>query len=117
MSLPQMLVAIGVATERLLGVVEMEHTQAVAANLAIELLPRRGVSLFRADIVPGDEDVAGIEADPDAIVKFRWGQFEQAPEMPETAAKIGTLPRRRLQQHHRTLGLGQGARHPCGHAL
>ncbi len=88
MPLPDPLVAIGVAAERLLGVVEVQDAQAVAPDLAVELRPGRGVPFRRADIVPGDEDVAGIEADADAIEERGRGQFEQAGEVRMAARSV-----------------------------
>jgi len=65
--LPDMLVPIQPRPEPLLGVVQVEGAEPVQANQPVEGLERGCEPFLAADIVAGREEVAGVEAEAEAL--------------------------------------------------
>ena len=63
--------AIDPAGERLLRVVEMKDLEPFEADLPIEQIERRRVSIGRCDVVAGGQQMTGVEADAQPRVPFR----------------------------------------------
>src|ERR1043165_5684496 len=95
-SLADVLVAVDARAERLLRVVEGERADFADADVRVDLVDDALPSAARADVVAGGEDVAGVDADADALL-FVDEVYDPA-ELLERAAEAGALPRGGLEE-------------------
>ena len=91
------LVAIDAAAERGLRVVQVKPVQAVQSNHAIEPREHIAVTALARDVVPGGQQVAGVE--PHADARRLVGQLQDARELLERVAEHRALSSRVLGQH------------------
>src|SRR5207253_5467705 len=87
LALADVLVPIHPGAQRLHAVVEMEGLDERHAQHAIESLECRLVAAVGADVVPGSEDVAGIEADRHPLRAL--AQVAHGPQLLESASQAG----------------------------
>ena len=88
-------VAVGVAAEGFLAVVGVDHLQPLETDDLVKEPQGLGVGFGCADVVPGGENVAGVEADGEALRVL--DAFYDAGEMLKPAAEIRPLPGRGFQ--------------------
>ncbi len=85
LSLTDVLVPVDTRAERLLRVVEVEGTDVIEADEALDLSRQPLVAVTGPDVVAGGKDVAGVDADADALavveaVEDRSELFDRAAE-------------------------------------
>src|SRR5205807_5496277 len=119
LSLADLLVAVHARAERFHAVVEVESPQPFDAQYFIELLERFVISAVRRNVVSGREDVAGVEADGDAIRTL--AALADRAQLLESPTQRIALTGGRLQQHQAgpamaredaVEGIGDGAQPP-----
>src|SRR5688572_30268063 len=92
-------------SERLFRVVEMERTDVLDADVFLEIVDRPFVLTRGTDVVTGGEDVAGIDADADAVSFV--DEPEHLSELCEGTAETRSLSSGCLQErHHLVIGDG-----------
>ena len=98
-ALADVFVTIDTAAERLLGIVQVQHLEAIESDQAPELFERRRVAFRRAEVVPGREQMAGIEAHADAAMIAHLG--DDRCELLERRSQRCALAGGVFEQHHR----------------
>jgi hypothetical protein len=83
------LVAIDARAEALLRIVEVERADVLDADMAFEVVDRPLVAVARPQLVAGREDVAGVDADADALLVV--DELPDRAELLERAAEAGAL--------------------------
>ena len=104
--------AVDVAAEVGLGIVEVHAAQVLEADDVLELRHGDVVSLLRADVVARREHVAGVDADADARLVFDL--VDDVGEVLELPAEVAALPRRVLQHQRHPAGVVEGTVHALG---
>jgi inner membrane protein len=99
------LVPVYPAAARLLGIVGVEHFDPIDPDESIERLKGLPIPGVAHDVVPGRDEMAGVQADSDPLgaIQMRDHRREMLEAMSERASLTGCV----LQQHHR---LGSRAR-------
>src|ERR1051326_7252953 len=95
-SLADVLMPVDARAERLLRVVEVERADLADAGVAVDLVDDALPSVARADVVAGGEDVAGVDADADAL--FVVDEGDDPPPLLQRAAEARALARGSLEQ-------------------
>src|ERR1700730_17274603 len=94
-----MLVAIDVAPERSLRVVQVQQFQAWHSDQPIELFERLDIAACRSQIVPCSEQMTRIETDAEAFMIV--GVRQDRGQLFERGTKRRTLSRGLLEEDHR----------------
>src|SRR5437870_125454 len=89
LSIADVLVPVDVRAKRLLRVVEVERADPGDSDVPLDLFGRALPAAARADVVAGGEDVAGVDADADALPVV--DELDDLPELLERAAEAGAL--------------------------
>jgi hypothetical protein len=102
-ALADRLVAVDPRTERLLRVVGMDHDEPAEADRAVESVERFVKLPSRMERIAGGEDVAGVEADPDAFRKrfHAIDATEHRGDLIERGPEAGSLARGGFDEHAR----------------
>ena len=85
--------------ERDRGIVEMEHTEAVIADAIGEASPDAVV--VSDQVVACGEDVRGVEADPESVLKTRGDPREEGGHLLEGRSEDGPLASSQLHAEAR----------------
>src|SRR5438105_14442303 len=88
--------AIDARAERLFRVVEMKRADILDSDMLVDVVDHLFVSVARANLVAGCEDVTCVDADADA--SFVVDCIDDSPELFERAAEAGALSRCRFEQ-------------------
>ncbi len=96
LALAQVGVAVAVAAERDLRVVDMQAAQALETNLGFELVDDLAQGFDGPDLIAGGEQVAAVEARAETLVAA--GKLDQLGELVEVAAERSRGSGRVLEQ-------------------
>src|SRR3954471_9369169 len=89
-------VTVDTGSERLHGIIEVEGADGADPENPVELFESGLVTGLGGDVVPGGEDMAGVEADGDAIRGA--APVADRPQLLESAAHAGALASRGLEK-------------------
>src|SRR5690606_34894220 len=96
LTLADMGVPVPVAPERILRVVEVDGLHANDADCRVELSHHLGIPLRGAEVIPGSEDMTGIDADAHSIL--RLDLVDDGRQFLERPSERRPLPSRRFEE-------------------